>query len=70
MFAPQTISASPAVLMYRYLKNICTLFNSRVGLSIALSSFPSLPICLRRQSNWTSLVRLSESIVTGGSVTI
>jgi len=30
--------------------------------AIALSSFPGLPICLRRQSNWTSLVRLSESI--------
>ncbi len=37
---------------------------------IALSSFPGLPICLRRQCNWASLVRLSESIVSGGSVTI
>ncbi len=37
---------------------------------IALSSFPGLPICLRRQSDWTSLVRLSESIVSGGSLTI
>jgi hypothetical protein len=45
-------------------------FDSRGGLPIALSSFPGLPICLRRQSNWASLVRLSESIVAGGSVTI
>ncbi len=43
--------------------------DSRVELFIALSSFPGLPICLRRQYNWTSLVRLSESIVSGGSVT-
>jgi hypothetical protein len=28
------------------------------------------PICLRRQFYWTSLVRLSESIVSGGSWTI
>jgi hypothetical protein len=37
--------------------------------TIALSSFPGLPICLRRQFYWTSLVRLSESIVAGGSLT-
>ena len=44
--------------------------DSRGELSIALSSFPGLPICLRRQFYWTSLVRLSESIVSGGSRTI
>ena len=38
--------------------------------TIALSSFPGLPIYLRRQFNWTLLVRLSESIVAGGSLTI
>jgi hypothetical protein len=37
--------------------------------TIALSSFPGLPIFLRRQFYWTSLVRLSESIVAGGSLT-
>ncbi|TAE07285.1 MAG: hypothetical protein EAZ90_27455 [Oscillatoriales cyanobacterium] len=45
------------------------LVDSRGGLSIALSSFPGLPICLRHQFYWTSLVRLSESIVSGGSRT-
>ncbi len=36
----------------------------------ALSSFPGLPICLRRQCNWTRARSwLSESIVSGGSVT-
>ena len=45
------------------------LVDSRGGLPIALSSFPGLPICLRRQSDWTSIVRLSESIVAGRSVT-
>ncbi|BAY62880.1 hypothetical protein NIES22_29560 [Calothrix brevissima NIES-22] len=49
MFAPQTIPASPAVLMYRNLKQkFLIYFDSRVGLSIAPSSFPGLPIFLPR----------------------
>ena len=68
-FAPQTIPASPAVLKCRFSTERLLLVDSRGGRPIALSSFPGLPICLRRQSCWTSLVRLSESIVSGGSVT-
>jgi hypothetical protein len=49
MFAPQTIPASPAVLMYRNLKQkFLVYFDSGVGLSIAPSSFPGLPIFLPR----------------------
>ncbi len=50
MFAPQTIPASPAVLMCRSLKPRIPVFgfDSRGGLPIALSSYPSLPIFLRR----------------------
>ena len=36
---------------------------------IASQAFPGLPIFLRRQLNWTSLVRLSDPCVSGGSTT-
>lgn len=36
---------------------------------IASQAFPGLPIFLRRQFNWTSLVRLSDPCVSGGSTT-
>jgi len=70
MFAPQTIPASPAVVMCRKPKRNSYIVLILGMFAIALSSFPSLPICLRRQFYWTSLVRLSESIVAGGSMTI
>jgi hypothetical protein len=72
MFAPQTIPASPAVLMCRSLKKRILKFVLILGVDCPLPypHFPGLPIFLRRQYNWASLVRLSESIVTGGSVTI
>jgi hypothetical protein len=37
--------------------------------TIAPYAFPGLPIFLRRQFNWTSLVRLSDPCVSGGSTT-
>ena len=60
MFAPQTIPASPAVLMYSSLKPRILVFgfDSRGGLPIALSSYPSLPIFLRR-------CRLKQALVLG-----
>jgi len=62
MFAPQTNPASPAVL--KTVKNLFSLCLSRM-FTIASQAFPSLPIFLRRQFNWTSLVRLSESMRLG-----
>ena len=47
MLAPQTNPASPAVLCVEYQQK-SLLFDSRGGLSIALSSFPGLPIFLPR----------------------
>ena len=71
-FAPQTNPASPAVLMYRNspVEFLCN-FDSRVGSSIAPSSFPGLPIFLPRCKVLANFgVRVYVSIVAGGSVTI
>ncbi len=38
-------------------------------LPLPFLAFPGLPIFLRRQFNWTSLVRLSAPCVSGGSTT-
>ncbi len=72
MFAPQTIPASPAVLMCRSLKPRILVFgfDSRGGLPIALSSYPSSrdfssPLLVQASLG----VRLYVSIVWGGSVT-
>ncbi len=62
MFAPQTNPASPAVL--ETVKNLFSLCLSRM-FTIASQAFLGLPIFLRRQFNWTSLVRLSESMRLG-----
>ena len=63
MFAPQTNPASPAVL--KTVKNLFSLCLSRM-FTIASQAFLGLPIFLRRQFNWTSLVRLSDPCVSGG----
>ena len=49
MFTPQTIPASPAVLMCRKPKRNSYIVLILGMFAIALSSFPGLPICLRRQ---------------------
>ncbi len=70
-FAPQTSPASPAVFMYRNSTDefLCS-FDSRVGSSIALSSFPGLPIFLPRCKVLANFgVRVYVSIVAGGSLT-
>ncbi len=38
-------------------------------LTIDVTEYPGLPIFLRRQFDWTSLVRLSDPCVSGGSTT-
>ena len=47
MFAPQTIPASPAVLFSFAMVKLSQLISEMF--TIALSSFPGLPICLCRQ---------------------
>jgi hypothetical protein len=66
MSAPQTNPASPAVL--KKSKPTNSMCHSRM-FTIAPRAFPDLPIFLRRQFNWTSLVRLSDPFVSGGSTT-
>jgi len=72
MFAPQTIPASPAVLMYRNPKKgiLCALLIQGMS-TIAPSSFPGLPIFLPRCDPSASfVVRVYVSIVAGGSLTM
>jgi hypothetical protein len=68
MFTPQTIPASPAVLMCRSPKKefLCTVLILGIVLPIAPSSFPGLPIFLPRcdfsQTLWLGFMSPSSRV--------
>jgi hypothetical protein len=59
---------TPQALRFLKSKPTNSMCHSRM-FTIAHRAFPGLPIFLRRQFNWTSLVRLSDPCVSGGSTT-